>query len=162
MINTLTDWRRRVGSLLPLYGHRNWIAVVDSAYPLQSSAGVETIVADVDQAEAVDFVIGSVNAAPHVRPIVYIDAELAHLDERDAPGIDAYRTALASVLADVAATPLIHEDIIKQLDEAGKTFQVLVIKTRMTLPYTSVFIQLDCGYWDAASETRLRSRLASQ
>lgn len=27
----------------------------------------------------------------------------------------------------------------------------------MTLPYTSVFLQLECGYWNAASEKRLRA-----
>jgi len=32
-----------------------------------------------------------------------------------------------------------HEQIISRLDEAGQTFRVLIIKTDMTLPYTSVF-----------------------
>jgi hypothetical protein len=29
----------------------------------------------------------------------------------------------------------------------------------MTLPYTSVFLQLDCGYWNADQESRLREAL---
>ena len=37
------DWKARVAESMPLLGHRNWILVVDSAYPLQSSPGVETI-----------------------------------------------------------------------------------------------------------------------
>ena len=40
---TNSDWRSRLTQELPLLGHRNWIAVVDSAYPLQTSAGIETI-----------------------------------------------------------------------------------------------------------------------
>ena len=42
---------------------------------------------------------------------------------------------------------------------AGATFRVLIIKTDMTLPYTSVFCELDCGYWSAAAEQRLREAL---
>jgi len=30
--------------LLPLFGHRNWIVVADSAYPAHSMPGIETIV----------------------------------------------------------------------------------------------------------------------
>ena len=38
---------------LPSLGHRNWIVVADSAYPLQVSPGVETIVVRDSQIEAV-------------------------------------------------------------------------------------------------------------
>jgi len=36
---------------------------------------------------------------------------------------------------------------------------VLVLKTRMAIPYTSVFLQLDCQYWSADSEARLREAM---
>lgn len=36
---------------------------------------------------------------------------------------------------------------------------ILVIKTDMTVPYTSVFVQLDCGYWSPEKEARLRRAL---
>ena len=39
-----SDWKRELKALLPLYGHRNWIVVADSAYPAQSCPGIETIV----------------------------------------------------------------------------------------------------------------------
>ena len=39
-----SGWRARLDSRLAEYGHRNWIAVVDSAYPKQSAAGIETVV----------------------------------------------------------------------------------------------------------------------
>jgi hypothetical protein len=45
------------------------------------------------------------------------------------------------------------------LDEAGKTFNVLILKTNLTLPYTSVFLELDCGYWSEEAEQRLRAAL---
>jgi hypothetical protein len=37
------EWQTKLAQILPLMGHRNWIMIVDSAYPLQSSAGVETL-----------------------------------------------------------------------------------------------------------------------
>jgi hypothetical protein len=49
-----------------------------------------------------------------------------------------------------------HEEIISRLDEDSRMFNVLLLKTNLTIPYTSVFIQLDCGYWDAEKEKRLR------
>jgi hypothetical protein len=52
-----------------------------------------------------------------------------------------------------------HEELIGKLDEAAKTFRVLILKTNLTLPYTSVFLELDCGYWDAGSEERLRQAI---
>jgi hypothetical protein len=30
----------------------------------------------------------------------------------------------------------------------------------MTIPYTSVFFELDCGYWDADAEQRLRQAIS--
>jgi hypothetical protein len=55
---------------------------------------------------------------------------------------------------------LLHEDIIAKLDEAGNKFKILLFKTNLTLPYTSVFFQLDCGYWDDDAEGRLRERMS--
>ena len=153
------DWRKAVADRIPLYGHRNWIAVVDSAYPAQSCDGIETIVAEADQAEVVEAVLQALSGSRHVRPIVHTDAELAFVDEHDAPGVTAYRVQLAAALGDHAAISLIHEQIIHKLDEAGQTFRILIIKTNMTIPYTSVFLQLDCKYWSADAEQRLRARM---
>jgi hypothetical protein len=33
----------------------------------------------------------------------------------------------------------------------------LIIKTELTIPYTSVFFELECGYWNAEAEERLRA-----
>jgi hypothetical protein len=43
----------------------------------------------------------------------------------------------------------------------SREFHVLVLKTRMTIPYTSVFIRLDCRYWSGDAEQRLRARMGS-
>jgi hypothetical protein len=155
-------WRGRLNALLPLLGHRNWIAVVDSAYPLQTSEGIETIETGGDQLDVVKKVLNRLATAQHVRPVVFTDAELKAVPEGDAPGVTYYRDSLSHLLeqidsAEVQSLP--HEEIISKLDDAGKTFHILVLKTRMTIPYTSVFIRLDCGYWTDEQEKRLRERM---
>ena len=47
------------------------------------------------------------------------------------------------------------------LDQSAQLFRVLIIKTEMTIPYTSVFFELDCGYWNADAEQRLREAIAA-
>ena len=49
MTSSVPDWERQLRSLLPLFGHRNWIVVADSAYPAQSKPGIETIVSGDEQ-----------------------------------------------------------------------------------------------------------------
>jgi hypothetical protein len=39
------DWCRTLENRLPVFGHRNWGVVADSACPAPSAEGVETIVA---------------------------------------------------------------------------------------------------------------------
>jgi hypothetical protein len=156
------DWRARLNEELPLLGHRNWIAVVDSAYPLQTSAGVETIETNASQLDVVRMVLDQLSKARHVRPVLFTDAELKVVPETDAAGVTAYREALSNLLGKSEVQSLPHEEIISKLDEAGKTFHVLVLKTNMTIPYTSVFIRLDCGYWSADAEKRLREKMAGR
>jgi len=153
------QWREEIKRSVPLFGHRNWIVIVDSAYPAQTSPGIKTIVADSEQntlPEVLKFVLETLDICRHVRPIIYTDAELAFVPEQYAPGITSYRKELAAVLGKRPVQSLPHEQIIAKLDEAGKTFKVLIIKTPLALPYTSAFLQLDCGYWSAEAEKALR------
>jgi hypothetical protein len=153
------DWQQKLHASMPLLGHRNWILIVDSAYPLQTSPGVETLETGADQLQVTRQVMKEIAASIHVRPIVLMDSELAFVPDADAPGASDYRTAVAKLLpGDVQFMP--HDSIIQQIDEAGKTFHVLVLKTNMAIPYTSVFIRLDCKYWGADAEKRLRKAMA--
>src|ERR1700733_14226347 len=155
------EWRTRLAQVLPLLGHRNWIMIVDSAYPLQSSAGVDTIETNTDQMEVVRQVLSTINSSIHVRPIVYMDAELPFVPEKDAPGVTAYREAVKSALKGQMITSLPHEKIIAKVDEVGKTFHIVVLKTTMTVPYTSVFLQLNCKYWSDDAETQMRKAMSA-
>jgi hypothetical protein len=155
------DWRQTLDTELPLLGHRNWVAIVDSAYPLQTSAGIKTVYTGGEQLDVVRHVLKAVDRADHVAPIVYTDAELEFVPADLAKGIQEYRGELKMVLEDHKVHSLPHEEIIARLDQAGSTFRVLVLKTTMTLPYTSVFLELDCGYWGAKQEEKLREAISA-
>jgi hypothetical protein len=152
-------WQEPVTELIPAYGHRNWIVIADAAYPAQSRSGIQTIVTDADQLEVSSFVLAKLAGCRHVRPAIYLDAELPMVEDADAPGIDKYRQQLKEMLAGRKITSLPHERIIDRLDKAGEKFSVLILKTNMALPYTSIFLQLECGYWSDDAEKRLRAKM---
>ncbi len=154
-------WEQVLRRRLPEFGHRNWIVVADSAYPAQSNPGIETIATGADHAHLLGLVLGAIAGCTHIRANVYLDRELRHVAESDAPGVSSFRDQLRNVLGNASVRALDHDEIIAKLDESGKLFRVLILKSTLTIPYTSVFLELDCGYWSAAAESRLRSSLSN-
>ncbi len=152
-------WNSILHQRLALYGHRNIIAVVDSAYPAQSRPGIETIATGQSQTAVLREVLAELGNVRHVRPRIYLDQELERVPEADAPGISKYRSELKTLLKDAPVESLPHEAIIAKLDQTAQTFDVLILKSDLALPYTSVFIQLECGYWSDDAERRLRASL---
>ena len=151
------SWEPRFKSLLPLYGHRNWIVIADAAYPAQSNLGIETLATGGEHLEVLRTVLDAICASSHVRANVYVDAELKLVEEEDAPGVTALRQQMMGLLADKQTSQLPHEQIIAKLDQAGSLFRVLILKSTLAIPYTSVFLELDCGYWSEKAEKRLRN-----
>lgn len=158
---TRPDWEHQLNTLLPLYGHRNWIVVADSAYPAQSKPGIETVVSGVGQLEVARKVLDAVNASRHVRANIYLDQELQFVAEKDAPGVTRYRSQLDDLLKNANRTTMLHEQIIAKLDQVSQVFRVLIIKSDLTIPYTTIFFELGCAYWPADSEQRMRQAMAA-
>lgn len=131
-------WRARVDQAMTLMGHRNWILVVDSAYPLQVSPGIETIDTNSGETEVLQYVLHAIDRSIQVRPDIFMDSELPYLSDQDAPGASAYRTDIAALLRGYAVRSQPHAALIADVDEAGKTFHVLILKTTLTVPYSSV------------------------
>ena len=104
-------------------------------------------------------VIEMIRSAPHVRAEAFLDSELEFLTDDLCPGAENFKRLLDQKMDGVPRVVLAHDEIIAMLDEAAKTFRVLIIKTPALLPYTSVFFRLECGYWSAQSEAELRSRM---
>jgi hypothetical protein len=154
-----SNWRSILADRLPLFGHRNWIVIADSAYPAQASSGIETVVSNAAPFEVLRIVLTALDRSKHVRPIVHLDQELQAVDESDASGISAYREQLAAYLGGRIVQREPHGQIIAKLGEVSQSFRVLIIKTNSTLPYTSVFLELGPAYWSDDAERRLRQSL---
>ena len=157
-----TNWDEILKARLALFGHRNWIVVADAAYPAQSKSGVETIMADEEQTVVLESMRMMLSASKHVTATVYIDKELTFVREDDAPGISTYRDQLQNILSGYHVSAMPHETIIWKLDQAAEQFRVLLIKSNMRIPYTSVFFNLECGYWTADGEKRLRGAMRAK
>jgi hypothetical protein len=154
-------WESILKDRLQLYGHRNWLVIADSAYPAQSKQGIETIVADEELTPLLGRVFSILRECKHLKPIVYTDQELRFVPEQDAPGVSAYREKLRRLTNGYELRALPHDEIISRLDLTGEKFRVLIIKSNMRIPYTSVFFELECGYWSGRAEEWIRAAMAS-
>ncbi|MFR9650831.1 MAG: hypothetical protein SNG35_02255 [Rikenellaceae bacterium] len=148
-------WKKQFNDTLHLLGHRNWILVVDKAYPLQSADGIEYINTGESHEDVLKYVLGAVEDASHIKPIIYTDKEFEVLDQLGDEAA-AMVASMGEIFEGVEVNSIMHEDIFAKLDKASKLFNVLVIKTESTVAYSSVFIELDCGYWTAEKEAKLR------
>ena len=155
-LEDLKTWKEVLEEDLHLLGHRNWILVVDKAFPEQSSAGMKYLYVEQDLLPTLDYVLEALDKSTHVKPIIYQDKELSYIKEDQVNGIEAFRSAAAKTLDGRAVNTLLHDEVFQMLDESSSLFRVLVIKTNCTLPYTSIFLQLDCSYWGPENEKTLR------
>lgn len=153
-------WENSLKRLLPLWGHRNWIVVADAAYPAQSNPGIETIATEADHLEVLTATLDAIDSSKHVRANIYLDAEFKLVAEQDGPGVTRYRQKLTRLIGNRPTQMLMHDQIIAKLDESARLFRILILKSKLAIPYTSVFFELDCGYWNREAEERLRLSLA--
>jgi hypothetical protein len=152
-------WKQYAAKVLPQLGHRNWLVVADSAYPSQSHPGIVNVQAGGDQLKVVEALFEMIDKHKHLRPIVHLDEELEFVADRDARGIGRHRNALKRLIGRRQTRTAPHEALLKHLESAASRFNVVVFKTDTNLPYTTMFIELDCGYWGADAENRLRDAM---
>src|SRR5439155_23190157 len=102
---------------MELMGHRNWIQILDSAYPAQVGSRIETIETNSDQLDVARTVLGGIQHSIHVRPVIFMDAELPFVSEQKAPGISSYRSQISTLLRGYDVNSRLQQSII---DEVGK------------------------------------------
>lgn len=158
----MDQWEQTLRRQLPLLGHRNWIVVADSAYPAQANLGIETIATAADHLEVLKATLDAIEKSRHVRPNIYLDAEFKLVTEQDGPGVTRFRQKLVRLIGNRELQVLPHDQIIARLDESAKLFRILILKSTLAIPYTSVFLELDCGYWTPDAEERLRLAMSRQ
>ena len=67
-----------------------------------------------DQLDVVRLRPRAINKSIHVRPDIFMDAELPYVQEEDAPGTSAYRDAIAKLLDGQTIQSDLHEKLIAE------------------------------------------------
>ena len=156
------DWKGAVSSQVNQLGYRNWIVIAEASFPAHNRPGLTQVIANAEIPEVLDFVTNTIEQTQHVRPNIYLTRELRAVENDLAPGIDELRKKITTALHSQETTELDQQSLITLLESANLSFDVLVIRTPTALPYSSVFMELQPGYWDAESEERLRQRISRE
>lgn len=152
-------WHAAVDRQAGQLGYRNWIVIAEASFPAHSRSGVRQVAAPVEIPVAVDYVLKALEQTENVRPQVYLTRELRSVENDFAPGIEEIRERIKNSLHGHEPTELDQQSLLTLIEDANRSFDVLVIRTQSAMPYSSVFLELQPGYWDAESETRLRERI---
>lgn len=155
-------WQAAVDRQAGQLGYRNWIIIAEASFPAHNRPGVRQVNAPVEVPEALDYVLRALEQTENVRPQVYVTREVRSVENDFAPGIDELRKRVKSALHGHETTELEQQSLLTLMQDANRSFDVLVIRTTTALPYSSVFLELQPGYWDVDSETRLRDKIARE
>ena len=153
------DWKTQLGKELPEFGHRNWILIVDKAFPAQNADGITIINTGEDLLDVLSWTLQEIDHSTHVSPIVYTDKELNFITSDLVINIGEYRSKLDKIIGKYDPLVIMHDSVFVKIDEASKLFKILVLKTEEVIAYSSVFIELDCKYWSAEKEKTLRGAI---
>ncbi len=151
-------WSQQVANFLPLFGEGNWIVVSETAFPLLSKSGIETVPVRESLADAVNQVAGLLQSNNRLRGVYHLPSEL---DVVAAGGgeAEAYVGALRQILPESAIEKAPSAEILARLLDAAEVGRVLVIKTDSEIPDGTVAIELKRGYWSDEQEAELRKAL---
>jgi L-fucose mutarotase/ribose pyranase (RbsD/FucU family) len=150
-------WKTAVEVQTAQLGYRNWIVIAEASFPAHSRPGTRQINAYEPIPVVLDEVLKTLEKTEHVRPRIYSTRELRSVENDFAPGVDEYRKVLDAALHGHEVTEMEQDSLLTLVQDAQKSFDVLVIRTTTALPYSSVFLELQPGYWDGESEQRLRA-----
>lgn len=153
------DWKTQFSEQLPLLGHRNWILVVDKAFPQQNAPGILTINTGEALLPVLQYTLNQINESTHVRPLFYTDKELNYITEKQVPEIEKFKSDLFGIIPSGQTQTLLHDSVFVKIAKASELFRIIVLKTEQVIPYSSVFLQLDCKYWSGENENQLREAI---
>lgn len=156
-------WHKKFDSRLSLLGKDNWIIVTESSYPCRRAMGIETIATHKGLPSVLDYVLSGMDDSVHAGATAWLCSELEKVPDRDAIGITKVHHEIRRLLNDakIPVKVATEQEILKKIDTETADYNVLVLKSGTPLPYTSVYLHIDCRYWDEAREKRLRDALRS-
>lgn len=155
-------WRSDIETHASQLGYGNWIVVTEASFPAYKRLGTRRISVDRTIPDILDQILRSLEKTEYVRPKIYLPTELGVIENDFSPGIESYRNALDEALHGYEVTRAEQESLRILVADAQRSLDVLVIRSNTALPYSSIFIELEPGYWDGASESRLRGRMRKQ
>ncbi len=150
-------WKAAVEVQTAQLGYRNWIVIAEASFPAHNRPGTRQVNAYEPIPVVLDEVLRALEKTEHVRPRIYTTRELRVVENDFAPGVDEYRQVLDAALHGHEVTELDQDSLLTLVQDAQRSFDVLVLRTTTALPYSSVFLELQPGYWDGESEERLRA-----
>ena len=152
-------WGGVVSREIDALGIQNWIIIAESSFPVVSRRGVRTVVVDAEIPELLDYVVNDLERSENVTPSFNTARELPFVSNDRAPGIEQFRKDLKAALHGHEVRELDYRSLSLLAHSEASKFAVLVLKSRTALPYSSVFIELDSGYWDRELEDELRGEI---
>lgn len=152
-------WGGMISREIDALGIQNWIIIAESSFPVVSRRGVRTVVVDAEIPELLDYVVNDLERSEKVTPSFNTARELPFVSNDRAPGIEQFRKDLKTALHGHEVRELEYRSLALLTHSESSKFAVLVLKSRTALPYSSVFIELDSGYWDRELEDELRGEI---
>lgn len=158
-IELIDQTRASIAPQLQQLGARNWVVIADPTYPIPAGAGVLTMAVPSSSEDTFREVLDLLELQASLTPRIWVCNEMEAVTESLAPGIKEYRTEVNSLLSGRFCYRLDEKIISMQLADAAQKYRVLYLKTNTQLPYSSIAIELDSGYWNPDAEAEIRQRL---
>jgi len=152
-------WETKLAKEIPFLGHRNWILVVDKACPEMNSSGILMIDTQEGLLPVLQQTLNQIQLTTHIKPILFTDVELNYITEKQVPEIEKYKTDLFKIIPKSQTKTLLHDSLFTYMSKTSELFKVIILKTDQLIPYSSVFINLDCKYWNKENERQLRDSI---
>ena len=152
-------WVKALQTEVAALGSKNWIIVTEQAYPTPQHTGVRVLVADAGLPETLSEVLEAIESEGHIWPKIYTLREFEFLKKEYAPGIDKVRASRNAALAERKSQQVTKRTADLLLKAGMKNYRVLMVKSHSAYPYSSVFMELDSGYWNGNSEDALRKAM---
>ncbi len=151
--------QQQLAPQIAMLGARNWIVVADPTYPVLAGKGVVVQATEASAIDALDAVLGILDAQGNLTPRIWRCSELEAVPELRAPGVAQYRRELDQLVAGRMHYDVTERIISLQLADAAQTYRILFVKASTPLPYSTIAIELDSGYWDSDAESEIRRRM---
>lgn len=156
---SLEQLRTQLAPELARLGARNWIVIADPTFPVLAGAGVVVLPVEANSADTFREVLDQLELQAALVPRIWLSRELTAIPENRAPGIRHYLRDMKNLIRGRFHYYIDQRIIDMQLAQAAASYRVLYIKTNTHLPYSSIAIELDSGYWNSDAEAEIRQRL---